>query len=144
MTLIADRYTKTLGISQDTAMEYAIITKGYPFAYQALGKYLWEDKTHKLNTDVLAKFDEALRHYVYEKIWTEMSQKDRWYMPFIVQKNEMRVAEILELAKEKKNEFSQYRARLKDKGLINTNTHGVISFKLPRFDVFVKNEMHTS
>lgn len=142
MTLIADRYSKTMGIKQDTAMEYALITKGYPFAYQALGKYLWEDDTHMINNEILAKFDEALRHYVYEKIWSELSPKDRWYMSFIVQKKEMHVAEILELAKEKKNEFSQYRARLRDKGLINTNTHGMVSFRLPRFDVFVKNEMN--
>ena len=142
ITLIADRYSKTMGIKQDTAMEYALITKGYPFAYQALGKYLWEDDTHMINNEILAKFDEALRHYVYEKIWSELSPKDRWYMSFIVQKKEMHVAEILELAKEKKNEFSQYRARLRDKGLINTNTHGMVSFRLPRFDVFVKNEMN--
>ncbi|MBR1860310.1 MAG: ATP-binding protein [Lachnospiraceae bacterium] len=142
MTLIADRYSKTMGIKQDTAMEYALITKGYPFAYQALGKYLWEDDTHMINNEILAKFDEALRHYVYEKIWSELSPKDRWYMSFIVQKKEMHVAEILELAKEKKNEFSQYRARLRDKGLINTNTHWMVSFRLPRFDVFVKNEMN--
>ena len=142
MTLIADRYSKTMGIKQDTAMEYALITKGYPFAYQALGKYLWEDDTHMINNEILAKFDEALRHYVYEKIWSELSPKDRWYMSFIVQKKEMHVAEILELAKEKKNEFSQYRARLRDTGLINTNTHGMVSFRLPRFDVFVKNEMN--
>ncbi len=52
------------------------ITKGYPFAYQALGKYLWEEKSHALNDEILVKFDEALRHYVYEKIWSELSPKD--------------------------------------------------------------------
>ena len=138
-TLIAERYAKTLKIDREKAMEYALITKGYPFAYQALGKYLWEDKNHKLNTEVVAKLDEALSHYVYSKIWSELSAKDKWYMSFIVKKERMTVAEILELSKEKQNEFSQYRARLRDKGLINTNTHGVISFRLPRFDVFVKN-----
>ncbi len=138
-TLIAERYAKTLKIDRDKAMEYAVITKGYPFAYQALGKYLWEDQDHELNTEVLAKLDEALSHYVYSKIWSELSAKDKWYMSFIVKKERMSVAEILELSKEKQNEFSQYRARLRDKGLINTDTHGLISFRLPRFDVFVRN-----
>lgn len=141
ITLIADRYSKTLGINHETAMEYAIITKGYPFAYQALGKYLWEEENHQLNTAVLIKLDEALRHYIYAKIWSELSQKDKWYMSFIIQKEQMPVSELLELTKQKKNEFSQYRVRLKEKGLINTDTHGLVSFKLPRFDVFVKNEM---
>ncbi|WP_031550158.1 hypothetical protein [Oribacterium sp. FC2011] len=62
-------------------------------------------------------------------------------MSFIIQKEQMPVSELLELTKQKKNEFSQYRVRLKEKGLINTDTHGLVGFKLPRFDVFVKNEM---
>ncbi len=139
VTLIADRYSKVLGIAYEEAMEYALLTKGYPFAYQALGKYLWEEETHKINREVLAKYDDALRYYVYLKIWSELSAKDKWYMSFIVQKENMPTAEILELSKQKKNEFSQYRERLKDKGLIDTSKHGVVSCKLPRFDVFVKS-----
>ncbi len=60
-------------------------------------------------------------------------------MSFIVQKENMTTAEILEMTKQKKNEFSQYRERLRDKGLIDTSKRGIVSFKLPRFDVFVKN-----
>lgn len=139
ITIIADRYSKTMGMNHEKAMECALITKGYPFAYQALGKYLWEDDKHELNVEVLAKLDDALRHYVYSKIWSELSAKDKWYMSFIVQKEKMSVSEILELSKEKKNEFSQYRARLRNKGLINADSYGEISFRLPRFDVFVNN-----
>jgi len=139
ITIIADRYSKTMKINYEQAMECALITKGYPFAYQALGKYLWEDDKHQLSIEILAKLDDALNHYVYSKIWAELSPKDKWYMSFIVQKEKMSVSEILELSKEKKNEFSQYRARLRDKGLINADSYGEISFRLPRFDVFVKN-----
>ncbi len=139
VTLIADRYSKVLGIDYEEAMEYALLTKGYPLAYQALGKYLWEEETHKVNREVLARFDDALNHYVYSKIWSELSAKDKWYMSFIVQKDSMTTAEILDLAKQKKNEFSQYRERLRDKGLIDTSKYGIISFKLPRFDVFAKS-----
>lgn len=140
LTLISQRYMQILHVPQEAAMDMAILTKGYPFAYQALGKYLWEDETHELNTSVLIKFDEALRHYVYEKIWSELSPKDKWFMTFIVQKDSMSTAELLDMSKQKKNEFSQYRARLRDKGLINVSTHGMISYKLPRFDVFISNE----
>ncbi len=140
LTLIADRYMKVFGTSQEKAMDMAILTKGYPFAYQALGKYLWEDEKHEVNTVVLAKYDEALSHYVYKKIWSELSEKDRWFMSFIVKKEVMPVSELLELSKQKKNEFAQYRARLRDKGIINVGTRGYISCTLPRFDVFVKSE----
>lgn len=139
LTLIAEKYAKAFGISHDKAMDMAIITKGYPFAYQALGKYLWEDENHELNTTVLAKTDEALSHYVYQKIWSELSRKDQWYMSFIVKKESMTTSELLEMTKQKQNEFSQYRARLRDRGLINVSTHGQISYTLPRFDVFIDN-----
>lgn len=52
----------------------------------------------------------------------------------------MSVAELLALSNQKKNEFSQYRARLRDKGLINVAKRGFISYTLPRFDVFVNNQ----
>ena len=139
LTLICERYRQLLDVSQDEAMEMAIMTKGYPFAYQVLGKYLWEEEEHKMDTLVLAKVDEALSHYVYDKIWSELSPKDKWFMSFIVQKETMTTVELLEITKQKKNEFSQYRARLRDKGLINVSTRGMISYRLPRFDVFVRN-----
>ena len=141
LTLIADRYEKIFKVPHDNAMDMAIVTKGYPFAYQALGKYLWEEKDHRMSTVVLTKTDEALSHYVYKKIWSELSQKDKWYMSFIVTKESIPTSELLEISKQKQNEFSQYRARLRDKGLINVSNRGLISYRLPRFDVFVKNNL---
>ena len=141
LTLIAERYSSIFGISREKAMDLAIITKGYPFAYQALGKYLWESKGHVMDEGVLFKLDEALRHYVYEKIWYEMSEKDKWFMSFIIKKERMTTSELLKLSGQKKNEFSQYRRRLRDKGLINVADHGIVSWCLPRFDVFVNNIM---
>ena len=138
LTLIADRYSKVFGISYEKAMDMAVITKGYPFAYQAMGKYVWDDKKHELNNSVLLKFDEALSHYVYKKMWSELSQKDKWFMSFIVQKEDMPVSELLEISAQKKNEFSQYRERLRDKGLIDVSTHGIIKYTIPRLDIFVK------
>lgn len=140
LTLIASRYSKLFGIKREAAMDMAIITKGYPFAYQAMGKYVWEEANHEVTDMVLAKFDEALSHYVYKKMWSELSEKDRWFMSFIVKKDVMPVSELLELTKQKKNEFSQYRERLRDKGLIDVSGRGIIKLRLPRFDVFVKNE----
>lgn len=139
LTLIADRYMKLLEVSHEEAMDMAIVTKGYPFAYQVLGKYLWEDENHSLCDSVLRLFDAALSQYVYQKIWSELSEKDRWFMSFITQKESMPISELLELTKQKKNEFSQYRARLRDKGLIDVASRGIIKYRLPRFDVFVKN-----
>ncbi len=141
INVVADRYKKVLNISSEQAMKMAMITRGYPFAYQVMGKYVWDEKKHEITDEVLYRFDESLSHYVYKKIWSELSEKDKWFMSFIVQKEKMPVAELLELTKQKKNEFSQYRSRLRDKGLIDVQNRGIIKYKLPRFDVFVKNEL---
>ncbi|MCR5776730.1 MAG: hypothetical protein K6G84_04825 [Lachnospiraceae bacterium] len=135
---------KLFEVSHEEAMDMAIVTKGYPFAYQVLGKYLWENEKHSLCDSVLRLFDAALSQYVYQKIWSELSEKDRWYMSFITQKESMPISELLELTKQKKNEFSQYRARLRDKGLIDVASRGIIKYRLPRFDVFVKNAVYTT
>ena len=37
LTLIADRYSKVFKISYEKAMDMAVDTRGYPFAYQAFG-----------------------------------------------------------------------------------------------------------
>ena len=140
LTLIADRYSKLFGIEREKAMDMAIITKGYPFAYQAMGKYVWEESNHEVTDMVLTKFDEALSHYVYKKMWSELSEKDKWFMSFIVKKEVIPVSELLEMTKQKKNEFSQYRERLRDKGLIDVSDRGLIKLTLPRFDVFVERE----
>ena len=55
----------------------------------------------------------------------------------IVKKDVMPVSELLELTRQKKNEFSQYRERLRDKGLIDISERGLLKFVLPRFDKFI-------
>lgn len=140
LTLISNRYAQVFEIDQESAWNMAVLTKGYPFAYQALGKYVWEKGEKKVTQEVLDKYDESLSHYVYKKIWSELSEKDKWYMTFIIQKEKMPTSELLEMTGQKKNEFSQYRARLTEKGLIDSSNWGMVAFTLPRFDVFVSRE----
>ncbi len=109
-----------------------------------MGKYVWEEENHELSDSVLTKFHEALSHYVYKKMWSELSEKDKWFMSYIVKKEITPVSELLEITKQKKNEFSQYRERLRDKGLIDVSNRGLIKLKLPRFDVFVKDQFMLS
>ena len=115
ITLIKATYRDTFGISDEQAMQMAIITKGYAFAYQALGRYVWDEPGHIVNETVLAKFDETIGEYVYDKIWSELTPTEKWYLSFLVDKNTMKVSELLEITKKKKNEFSQYRSSLAKK-----------------------------
>ncbi len=79
-----------------------------------------------------------------EKIWSELSEKDKWYMSYIVKKDKMPTAELLELTGQKKNEFSQYRTRLSEKGLIDISNRGMVAYTLPRFDVFIQQQQFYS
>ncbi len=140
--LIKRSYIKILDIDEERAMEMARLTKGYPFAFQALGKYVWTSPGHELDDEVMIKYDQALAVYVYDKIWDEMSETDRWYMTVIADtgKETIKTSELLELSGKKKNEFSQYRVRLANKGIIDISKRGLLSVKLPRFSEFVREK----
>ena len=138
ITLIKATYRDTFGISDEKAMEMAIITKGYAFAYQALGRYVWEEPEHAVTETVLAKFDEAIGEYVYDKIWSELTPTEKWYLSFLIHKNSIKVSELLEITKKKKNEFSQYHRSLAKKGVIDTSERGMVKLKLPRFEEYIK------
>lgn len=140
-TFIRNDYEKTLGVEKDVAEKLATITKGYAFAYQALGKYMWELKAKDITDEVLALLDEALADKVYKKIWSELAPKDKWFLQFIVQKDKMSASELLAVTHKKHNEWSEPRKRLSEKGIINTKIRGQISVCLPRLKEFVENEM---
>jgi ribosome-associated translation inhibitor RaiA len=140
ITYIRDDYMKTLDLSFDVAEEMAFLTKGYAYAYQALGKYMWDTGAKKLTTDVLNMLDEILFEKVYRKIWSELATKDRWYLSFIAKKDSMEATELLELTKTNHSDWSVPRARLKEKGVIDVSKRGVISMTLPRFKEFIAQQ----
>ncbi len=141
ITYIRDDYMKTLKISFEEAEKAAFVTKGYAYAYQALGKYLWDADGHMLNEEVLRYLDDILCDKVYQKIWSKLAPKDRWFLQFIVKKDSMSASELLEISKASHSEWSEPRNRLKDKGIIDVKTRGVITLRLPRFREFVENVM---
>lgn len=87
--IIKEDYKKTLGLSEEVAYDLAVMTKGYAFAYQAFGKYMWESKEKEISPIVLAQVDEALAQKVYDKFWSDLTSKARWYLSFIVRKDSM-------------------------------------------------------
>ena len=137
--IIKENYKSTLNLSDDVAYELAVMTKGYAFAYQAFGKFMWDEKAKSITPMVMAKVDEALAVKVYNKIWSELTEKDKWYMNFIAQKESMSATELLEITKKKHNDWSEPRKRLIEKGIIDGSTRGMIVLKLPRFKEYVNN-----
>ncbi len=141
ITYIRSDYEKTLGITLEEAEKLAFITRGYAFAYQVLGKYMWDSGKKKLSEDVLRKLDDVLSEKVYKKIWSELTPKDKWFLSFIVKKDTMPVNELLEMTKQKHSDWSIPRARLKEKGIIDVENRGYISITLPRFKEFVEEQV---
>lgn len=137
--IIKEDYKETLGLSDDVAYDLAIMTKGYAFAYQAFGKYMWTRKSKQITPIVLAEVDEALARKVYDKIWSELTPKDKWYMSFIAQKDTMSATELLEITKKSHSDWSEPRKRLIEKGLIDGSVRGKITLKLPRLKEYIKN-----
>ena len=138
--IIRENYREILGLSHDVAGKLAEMTKGYAFAYQAFGKYMWETKSREITETVLALVDEALSQKVYDKIWSELTAKDKWFLGFIVKKDKMNASELLEITHKKHNEWSEPRKRLIEKGIIDGSTRGVISLRLPRFREYVESK----
>jgi len=133
--LIADSYKKVFKLSDSESLEMAKVTEGYSFAYQALGYLCFRDG--KSRTEEMAQFDAILEEYVYEKIWSEVSQKDKIVLEAIAKSEETKVSNIRETINFDSNEFTVYRSRLMRKGIIYSPSYGCVGFALPRFREFV-------
>ncbi|MBO6114944.1 MAG: ATP-binding protein [Lachnospiraceae bacterium] len=138
---IAKMYNQTLGISFEKSMKMAGLTKGYPFAFQVLGYLCWNSENKDDLNEILPKFDQYLEEYVYEKIWSELSETDRRVVGELSQKGEVKIKEIRDELNMNSGEMSVYKSRLLRKGIISSTKYGYISLSLPRFAEIVQNWM---
>lgn len=114
------------------------LTKGYPFAFQVLGYLYWENREEKSLEDILPEYDQYLEEYVYSKIWSETSPKDKEILSSMARSGETRIRDIREKNDMTSGQFSIYRERLRNKGILDTRTYGEVSFALPRFAEFIQ------
>lgn len=132
--MVADGYMNLLGVNEKTAIEMSKIVKGYSFGYQVLGFLCWEQK--KTWKEVLLKFDAYMEEYVYEKIWAELSEKDKRVIE-AMSEGVQKVSEVREKLNMDSNNFTVYRDRLIRQGIIRAKGQGYIELTLPRFIEFV-------
>lgn len=135
---IKQRYQEIFQISSDKANELAVMTSGYSFAFQVLGYLCWKQPNYLMNQEqLLIAYDEYLQSYVYQKIWSELSEKDKIVMLAISRKRKIKNKELREELGFSSSLMSIYRDRLKRKGLIDTSEYGVLSIILPRLDHYI-------
>lgn len=135
---VRKHYMDIFNLDRNMAEKMTVLTKGYPFAFQVLGYLYWENRAEKTLEEILPEYDQYLAEYVYEKIWSELSELDKMILTEISESGESRVKNLRERLEMKSELFSVYRDRLKRKGVIDTREYGKISLALPRFDEFVK------
>lgn len=136
-TAVRRQYMDIFKLNFETAGQMAGLTKGYPFAFQVLGYLYWENREEKTLEDILPEYDQYLEEYVYSKIWSETSPKDKEILSIMAQSGETRIKNIREISNMTSGQFSMYRERLKNKGILDTRTYGEVSFALPRFAEFI-------
>ena len=137
---VANSYEKIFHLSEEASMRMAKLTRGYPFAYQVLGYLFWESQEKELDA-VMPEYDQYLSEYVYEKIWSELSELDRKVMTELSHhEGRTRTKELRESLGMDSSLFSVYRDRLFRKGILNTSDYGYVSITLPRFAEYAKKQ----
>ena len=132
---IISKYQAIFDIEEDEACKMADLTKGYPFAFQVLGYLTW-----KQNGDykaVISQYIQYLSEFVYDKLWSELSEKDRIVAGGIARVKSGKIIEIRSDLNMESNEFNPYRKRLIRKGLIDGEKRGFVYFTLPFFEEYV-------
>ena len=132
---IAQNYVKRLSVSETAARQMAKMTKGYPFAFQALGYFTWAHGG--LCDEALADYRHCLNECVYEKLWSALSAQDRRVLFAIASTRSGKIEEVRSLLNMDTNHFNPYRSRLIKKGLVSGDVYGYVSFALPMFGEYV-------
>ena len=132
---IIHKYQTIFQIERDEAEQMAELTKGYPFAFQVLGYLTWNH--HGDYGAVLEEYEQYLSEFVYDKMWSELSQKDRMVAKGIADVHSGKIKDIREHLRMETNEFNPYRKRLIKKGILSGETRGYVYFTLPLFEEYV-------
>ena len=131
-----NQYQQTFQCDEDTALKMAAFTKGYSYAFQALGYIMW-DKDCTLE-EAAPLFDERMTGYCYEKIWGDLSDKEKEIISLLAQNGEMKTKDIITGIGGTSKAFSVQRDRLIKKGIVDGQEHGTLRLILPRFEEFVR------
>jgi len=134
---IALEYKEIFGIDTNLSIEMAKLTNGYAFAYQVLGYIFYEKNYKSINDSVIKEYDSYLWKNGYTKFWNELTRKERDFVVSMSLTENNSKEEILKQKLLSESNYSQYRKRLLEKGIIKINGYNNLSFVLPRFKEFV-------
>ena len=134
-TAIQSRYRSIFKISEEEAKEMALMTGGYPFAFQALGYLTWRNDNHYKGIE--SDYRQILEEYVYDKIWTELSEKDKTVLTAVAETADGNSSEIRKHLDMAENQYAPYRQRLIRKGVVDGSERGFLKLTLPFFKEYI-------
>lgn len=132
---ISEYYEMIPGMSKDSAYEMARMTKGYSFAFQVFGYFTYNNSGNVKKS--LPAVKEYLYEYVYDKLWIELSEKEKKMCELIAVAGIKDVKTLRDKFNSKSNEFSIYRDRLIKKGILDGSRRGYLDFTLPFFEDYI-------
>jgi hypothetical protein len=134
ISAIKEKYKQVFQLEDENALELARYTKGYPFAFQVLGYMYWNNPSVE---DIMMDYKLYLYEMVYDKIWSELSKKDKKVCVAIAKSETGKIKEVRDILKMTSNEFNPYNDRLKKRELILKSERGYCEFVLPFFKEYV-------
>lgn len=114
---VADNYRRNFDLDDYEALDMAKKTRGYSFAFQVLGYFAWEHGG--IGERALSDYKQYLDDYAYEKIWSELSAKDRLLAYGIATSPSGKVSDVREILGWSTNQFNPYRDRLVKRGIVD-------------------------
>ena len=135
---IKKQYEKVFQAGEGITSQLASLTKGYAFAFQALGDAYWRNRDKKDMDVVLQRFDEMLDDYVYQKIWEDCSAKDREII-LAMDEGETKVGELCGRVSMTQSNFSRYRDKMIRRGILRAAGHGYVILALPRLPLIARH-----
>lgn len=119
------------------------LTKGYAYAFQDLGYYVWQNSGAEINEetirDVIPSFKRDLFKNAYTKTLSELSPTDRKFLYAMaeVDTNIVDISDIRKKLHKSPGYISQYRQRLIDSQVIVEAGYGKVAFSLPFMKEFI-------
>lgn len=145
--LIHDSYQQafrgTKAISEELLVEITKLTRGYAYAFQLLGYYLWENSDCEITQSTIANalplYRSDLYRNSYVKIYQSMTEMEKKFLIAMAETGEdnVKFGAIVKAMGKPKNYVSTYRIRLLDTQVITSAGHGLLRFSLPLFREFV-------
>jgi hypothetical protein len=135
---ISEHYRQVFELDQKEANHLAACTRGYAFAFQALGFLYWEYRGDREEQDIIRELEHLLDEFAYRKIWESLSGQDKSIVLFLADQRKCQVKYLREKLHMTSGTFSKYRERLLYKGLIRSSERGTVELALPFFGELAK------